>query len=137
MEAGTRGRKGETLDLGSWVLPTGCAIQASRKMERLASHLLWYNRRLVSTANAEALTRLADLLERGDYQAVRRYISTLDDALDIRNGENACVETDGSRFSVVLPEALLRGFNFTFTAARLSRSPSDRIVPSSFRSLVR
>ncbi len=76
-------------------------------MEKLVSHLLWYNRRLVSTVTTKALTRLADLLERGDYQAVRRYISTLDDALDIRNGENACVETDGSRFSVVLPEALL------------------------------
>lgn len=80
-------------------------------MDKIVSQLLWFDRLCVTTATASALTRLAELIEQGNYTGFRSLFGELDARLKIRTGTHASV---GDDLTVVLPESL-----YPVLAARL------------------
>lgn len=76
-------------------------------MDKLVSQLLWYSSLCVTTANASALVRLAELIEQGNNSGFRALIEELDAKLRIRTGTHASV---GKDLNIVLPEKVYPDF---------------------------
>lgn len=86
-------------------MPTEGAAQFwdTRQMDKIVTQLLWFDRLCVTTANSSALTRMAQLIERGNYAGFRTLFGELGDRLSIKRGTHASVWDD---LTIVLPEAL-------------------------------